>query len=132
MDLGPDKGVWQRVIAGSFTQKDQAKTLLHRIKFKSLYCKPMNVETSNQFSVHLASYGTFDTAAKELEKLAKEAGDLLGDQLSIRRVDLGKKGIWYRLLGGRFDDREGAASLEEALKAKGLYARTMDFSFQKE
>jgi len=133
VDLGPDKGVWQRVIAGSFTNKSQARELIAKIKQKAPYCKPMEVESKEQFAVHMASYRTSKRAVAGLQKLENEFGSLLGDQFSIRRVDLGKKkGVWYRVLAGRFNDKNRTKPLQAGLRANKQYARAMDFSFMEE
>ncbi|MDD9303195.1 MAG: SPOR domain-containing protein [Desulfobacter sp.] len=52
----------------------------------------------------------------------------LDDRLSIRRSDLGDKGIWYRVIMGQFDDLSDAKNMASALEQKGLYARPMDFA----
>ncbi len=129
VNLGPKKGVWHRVIVGSFTNESQARVLGSRIKYKRPYCTPVKIERTDQFSIHMASYRSLDKASKGVEKLMKEVGPLLGEHLSIRQVDLGEKGSWYRVLAGRFDDKSAANALEDSLKANGLYAQSMDFSF---
>ncbi|MFD1486913.1 SPOR domain-containing protein, partial [Ancylobacter vacuolatus] len=46
--------------------------------------------------------------------------DLLRNQpFSVKRADLGDKGIYYRAQVGNFSAREGAVSLCEALRAQG-------------
>lgn len=42
VDLGPDLGVYHRVLAGPFADKDEAKRTCKRIKAKGGYCDPMH------------------------------------------------------------------------------------------
>jgi cell division septation protein DedD len=44
---------------------------------------------------------------------------LLGDkELTVQEVDLGERGIFYRVQAGSFPDRAGASALCRALKAR--------------
>ncbi len=124
VDLGPDKGKWERVIAGRFTDKAQAQALAEKIKMAAPYCKAVEIEKTNEFGIHLASYKTVENASRELKQLQKQFGTLIRDEdFSIRRVDLGdKKGVWYRIFAGRFKDKNAALDLKQALKGKHPYA----------
>lgn len=124
VDLGPDKGKWERVIAGRFTDKAQARALAEKIKMAAPYGKAVEIEKTNDFGIHLASYKTVENASRELKQLQKQFSALVRDEdFSIRRVDLGdKKGVWYRILAGRFKDKNSALALKQALKGKHPYA----------
>ena len=130
VDLGPDKGKWERVIAGRFTDKSEALALARKIKMASPYCKAVEIEKDNEFGIHLASYKTAEKASRELKQLQKQFGALIRDEeFSIRRVDLGdKKGVWYRIFAGRFKDKKSALGLTQALKEKNQYADILRFS----
>lgn len=127
VDLGPEKGVWKRVIAGSFSNDTEALALAEKIKLVSPYTKVMAIEKESEFGVHLSSYREHDKAARGLALLQKKIGPMLGDEsVYIRRVDLGpQKGVWYRVMAGRFEDREAAAPLSRALDEAGQYANVM-------
>jgi len=126
VDLGPEKGVWHRVIAGEFIDASQARALAGKLKGKPVYALPMDIEKPGQFTVHTASYRTSDAATNGLKYLTDRLG-IPQDNLSVRKTDLGEKGIWYRILLGRFETRQGAQILAASLKEKGFYAKTMDF-----
>jgi len=130
VDLGPDKGKWERVIAGRFTDKSEARALARKIKMASPYCKAVEIEKDNEFGIHLASYKTAEKASRELKQLQNQFSRLIRDEeFSIRRVDLGdKKGVWYRIFAGRFKDKKSALALTQALKEKHQYAEVIRFS----
>ncbi|MCG8551339.1 MAG: SPOR domain-containing protein [Desulfobacterales bacterium] len=125
VDLGPDKGVWQRVVAGRFQSNDEAQALAKKIKMQKPYTRMVPIEKKNDISIHLASFRQPERAEKALGEVNKKFGNLLGDEARyIRRVDLGpQKGIWYRVMVGRFEDRQAAGGLQNALAQKQQYAR---------
>ncbi len=126
-DLGPGKGIWHRVIAGKFATPAQAETLATQIKSRVPYCQPRPIEKGSQFGVHTASYRTVYDAVQGLKNISTPLGTF-DERLSIRRSDLGKKGIWYRVIMGQFDDQSDARNLAASLSQKGFYAEPMDFS----
>ncbi|NPA94426.1 MAG: SPOR domain-containing protein, partial [Thermodesulfobacteria bacterium] len=63
-------------------------------------------ETTRPFALQIASYRTMAQAKKEASRWKKK-----GYYVRIRRADLGRKGIWYRVYLGRYK------SLEEAKRA---------------
>lgn len=127
VDLGSEKGVWKRVVAGRFQSNDEALSLARKIKLQKPYTRMLPIEKKNDIGIHLASFRQPDRAEKALGDLNKKFGNLLGDEARyIRRVDLGpQKGIWYRVMVGRFEDRQAAGALQGALAQKQQYARAL-------
>lgn len=122
-DLGPEKGVYQRVVAGQFDDPSEAKALARKIKLKEPYCLPMPIQKKSEQEVHLASFKTASRAAAGLKILQYRLRDILKERpLFIRRVDLGDKGVFYRILAGRFDDLEEAKALRDRIREKNHYA----------
>nr|NJM02980.1 SPOR domain-containing protein [Desulfobacula sp.] len=80
VDLGPDKGQWERVIAGRFTDKAQARALAEKIKMAAPYGKAVEIEKTNEFGIHLASYKTVENASRELKQLRKQLEPLIRDE----------------------------------------------------
>ena len=130
VDLGPDKGKWERVIAGRFKDKSDAQTLARKIKMASPYCKAVEIEKENEFGLHLASYKTAEKASMGLRQIQKQFSTLIKEEdFSIRKVDLGnKKGVWFRIFAGRFKDKNSALALKSALNEKKQYADILRFS----
>ncbi|MHA1151381.1 MAG: SPOR domain-containing protein [Alphaproteobacteria bacterium] len=72
------------------------------------------------FVVQLAALKAKDSARPAWARLQKAHPALLGDRdLAIQRVDLGDRGIFYRVQAGFFVERTGARDLCNALKARG-------------
>ncbi len=69
--------------------------------------------TSHPYSVYLGSYGSLERAEKAIMKY-KEDGL---SSLYWQEVDLGEKGVWYRIFTGHFENREEG---EEFVKEKRL------------
>jgi cell division septation protein DedD len=127
IDLGPEKGVWQRVVAGRFSSDNDALSLAKKIKMRKPYTRMIPIEKKDDIGIHLASFRQPDRAQKALMELNKKYSNLLGDEARyIRRVDLGpQKGIWYRVMVGRFEDRQAADALQNELTQNQQYARPM-------
>lgn len=72
-----------------------------------------------KYLVQLGAFGKKNTAEKLWRKLRQDNMSLLGDLgPDIMMVDLGKKGVLYRLRGGRIADKMAAANICKGLKAK--------------
>jgi len=67
------------------------------------------------FSIHFTSYR--DRAAAERDLKRVEA--LAGREGYVAEVDLGEKGIWFRVMVGEFPSAEEAKGVRAALAAKG-------------
>lgn len=128
VDLGPEKGIWYRVIAGSFESRKAADMLCEQIKPTQSWCKGYPVENRFRFGIHMASFRTNDRASKGIQVLTKQYRQLLGEsEFIVRRVDLGpEKGIWYRVIVGSFDTRQDAERLAMKLKQTEPYCRTCE------
>ncbi len=61
--------------------------------------------------VHLVSFRDENGAAGEWDRLQKQHAALGSLELSVKRVDLGDKGIWFRVFAGRFESRQDASRL---------------------
>ena len=80
------------------------------------------------FGVHLASYRKIDEAQEGWRKLQRENPDELGLlEPRIEKVDLPKKGLFLRLIGGGFSNKSRAAALCGSLKEKGLFCSVSGF-----
>jgi hypothetical protein len=79
------------------------------------------IPTGAGFSVQLASSPSPAAAASLRDRLAGSLrGQLDGIDLYVQRADLGAdKGVWYRVLAGKFERRAAAADLCARLKSAG-------------
>jgi hypothetical protein len=126
VDLGSKRGIWHRVVAGNFASGDQASEFKSRIQGQAAsraYAAPMGLEPRGQYSVHAASFRSQDKAVKGAALLIRDIGPLA--DISIKKMDLGKKGIWYRVMLGRFSRKQDALPLETRLRENGQYAKLM-------
>ncbi len=74
---------------------------------------------SGAYVVQLAALRARDSARPAWARLQKAHPMFLGDkELTIQEVDLGERGIFYRVQAGFFPDRAGASALCQALKAR--------------
>lgn len=147
VDLG-DKGTWFRVVAGSFANREEAKDLGIRLKGKGEYTRvlvssdaapertgtaPVTSQAAapvddgkEKFGVHLSSFRTRAEANRSILELKEKHGDLLGAALfSIRKVELGSKGTWFRVMAGSFEEKGEAERLGGKLKLRNQYASVM-------
>jgi cell division septation protein DedD len=75
---------------------------------------------TGDYVVQLAALKAQASARPAWTRLQKAHPELLNDRdLAIQRVDLGDRGIFYRIQAGFFADRAGALALCSALKARG-------------
>lgn len=85
---------------------------------------PVSSEVSSDvkignFLVQLGAFGKKNTAIQLWQKLQRDNGTLLaGLSSDIMMIDLGKKGVLYRLRGGMVADRASADKICAGLKAK--------------
>ncbi|MGE4218115.1 MAG: SPOR domain-containing protein [Alphaproteobacteria bacterium] len=74
--------------------------------------------------VHLASYRNPSNAERGWRQLVKSNGDVLGDlQPAIHRVDLGERGVFYRLQATPIANRQTAETLCRQLRGRGTYCQ---------
>ncbi len=77
-------------------------------------------------SLHLSSNKTKDSAMREWAQLKTAFPKQLGElKPEIARTDLGKKGIFFRVLAGPFKDKPAAAQVCSELKKKQQYCAVM-------
>lgn len=82
--------------------------------------------TAQSFTVQLASFTSLEAAKTGKELLAKRlAGSITADNLSIFRVNLGTKGIWYRICYGQFTQRSEVERLTGQVRRRHNAAITM-------
>lgn len=82
--------------------------------------------TVPSLTVQLASFTSLEAAKAGKELLAKRlAGTIATENLSIVRVNLGEKGIWYRVSCGQFAQRSEAERLASQVRRKHNAAITM-------
>ncbi len=82
----------------------------------------------DRFLLHLASHRTQAKAALEWELLTRKFAALLGDlQPIIRSVDLGDRGVFYRVQAGPIGSRASARALCRQFKARDQYCRVFRY-----
>lgn len=74
---------------------------------------------TGNFKVQLVSVKAEDQTKSEWARLQKSYPQLAPLKMSVTRVDLGDKGIWYRIYAGPLSDAGAAGELCSSLKAKG-------------
>ena len=80
----------------------------------------------SSMALHLSSNKTEAAAKQEWGQLKSAFPQLLGGlSLDIERTDLGKKGVFYRVLAGSFADKPAAAQICSQLKKKQQYCAVM-------
>jgi len=87
---------------------------------------PMMAATTEAARVHLASYKVKAHADRSWRRLLKANGKLLsGLKPSIEQVDLGAKGVFYRVYAGPLKDLKAARDLCVDLKRRRTYCRSV-------
>ena len=81
---------------------------------------PPAAPVANGYRAQVASAKGQADANRKVAQLRKAHADLFGPlPLRVRRVDLGAKGIWYRVQAGAFAEMGQATALCEELKRRG-------------
>ncbi|MBN9527310.1 MAG: SPOR domain-containing protein [Alphaproteobacteria bacterium] len=73
-----------------------------------------------KFAVHLASYKHEAEATKGWSQLQAKYPALKPMEARLARVDLGPKGVYYRLKAGPLSDQKAAETLCRQLKGAGV------------
>ena len=68
------------------------------------------------FGVHISSFRRRTTAEADARRL----GAQLALPARVLEVDLGAKGVWYRVVVGELESAAEASALREELKTKGI------------
>lgn len=77
--------------------------------------------TAGAFVVQVGAFKADSEAAAKWQELKRKNADVLGSlKPDILRVDLGSKGIWYRLRVGPFETKANAVAKCEVLKSRGV------------
>jgi cell division protein FtsN len=77
--------------------------------------------TAGAFVVQIGAFKDDGEAAGQWQTFKKKNADLTGAlKPDIKRVDLGAKGIWYRLRVGPFETKQNAVAFCEVLKTRGV------------
>ena len=71
--------------------------------------------TADNFYVHVSSFMVQSNALAETKRF-----NLEGYQAVIRQVDLGEKGVWYRVLVGPYAGKDDASRVASVIKTDGL------------
>jgi cell division protein FtsN len=140
VDLG-NKGVWYRVFAGRYRNRDEAEALIKEkrladakvkkrehamptsafsTKDKSTRKKGLKEEErllkttalSYSYSIYLGSYRSIESVEKAISPYRQK-----GLSPYWVKVDLGDKGVWYRVFMGHFENKENA---EQFIKKQQL------------
>lgn len=91
-----------------------------------LPAKQHKAAKAGQLALHLSSNKTKKAAIQEWAQLKSAFPDQLKNlQLEVTRADLGKKGVFYRVMAGPFPDKPAAARTCAALKKKEQYCAVM-------
>jgi hypothetical protein len=70
------------------------------------------------YRVRLVSVRAQDQTGQEWARLQRAYPQLAALQMSVTRVDLGEKGIWFRIHAGPLGDAHAASQLCDAITAK--------------
>lgn len=85
---------------------------------------PAPVPTAGGFGLHLASYKSESNVDPGWAQLARQLPGLIDGMSPImKRVDLGSKGIFYRLHAGPVATRAAADDLCRQIKQRGVYCK---------
>jgi cell division septation protein DedD len=81
---------------------------------------PPGAPVANGYRAQVATAKREADANRKVAQLRKDYADLFGPlPLRVRRVDLGAKGVWYRVQAGAFAEMGQATQLCEELKRRG-------------
>lgn len=84
-----------------------------------------------QPSIHLASYRSTKQAERGWSQLRRAHQNILGDlNFTVKEINLGSKGIYFRLIAGPFPDKGQAADACRKLKSRRQFCEPtfVDFS----
>lgn len=88
--------------------------------------KPEPGKAADSLAIHLSSLRSIASAKREWDQLQKAHPRLLGSlAMTVERTDLGKRGVFYRVLAGPLPDRSAASGICAQLKAKKQYCKPM-------
>lgn len=111
-------------IAAEKAAKEQAAALTSQIEAEDPGAADAAAQTaaatSGAFVVQIGAFKEDAEAAGQWQAFKKRNADLTGAlKPDIKRVDLGGKGIWYRLRVGPFETKQNAVAFCEVLRTRG-------------
>jgi len=116
------KSVSQHSATASKTMPDQVKHTLVKPEPTSVAAIISGAQTADPYRVQLASFQTNSDAVAMQQKLSRA-----GFASQVRKVDLGAKGLWFRLYAGPFASKSAANAarqqIEQQVKLKGFLVR---------
>lgn len=87
---------------------------------------PRTRETKKSYTIYIESYPKEELALRAARKLNRS-----GYEIYVARVNVPGKGIWYRVLLGRFKDKEASRKVMKELKKKGDLKKFSDAVIEK-
>ena len=81
--------------------------------------EPEAAHTGGSVALQIGAYKSEDEASAAWKSFARKHAMASAYQSEIRKVDLGDKGVWYRLRLGTFADKTAAVAFCDKLKADG-------------
>ncbi len=105
----------------AITEKPAANIVIKEPQSKEVTKPPVQTIVSSDYVVQVASLRSNKEAIGLWETLSDKMGGVISNAhfADIKRVDLGNKGIYYRLRVSGLANKEAAKSLCEQLKSKG-------------
>lgn len=92
---------------------------LHEDIYPSFSEVKEGVGTNGLYSIHIASSKDKESALRELDRLKK-----FGHEVFLTPVDIPGKGIWYRMMLGRFKTKAAAMAVAENLRNSNEFGFT--------
>ncbi|MEQ8664639.1 MAG: SHOCT domain-containing protein [Rhodospirillales bacterium] len=91
----------------------------------SMAIQPKAITQGPRPGVHLASYRSAEQAERGWSQLRRAHGEILGNlDHTVSRVDLGSKGVFYRLVAGPFASPSEATGVCTKLKSRRQFCET--------
>ncbi|WP_282609190.1 SPOR domain-containing protein [Pelagibius sp. Alg239-R121] len=110
--------------AGKAPHKPSAKNPESATQHKE--AKQHSSDHKPAMAVHLSSNKSKEAAMQEWSQLKSAfPKQLSGLELDVERADLGKKGVFFRVLAGPFEDKSAARQICSQLKKKQQYCAVM-------
>ncbi|HXL99161.1 MAG TPA: SPOR domain-containing protein [Rhizomicrobium sp.] len=80
---------------------------------------PATAESSGAYVLQIGAYKSEDEANAAWKTYEAKHPSVGGSEFDVKKVDLGDKGVWYRLRIGAFASKDAANALCDKLKADG-------------
>ncbi|TWI76875.1 sporulation related protein [Desulfobotulus alkaliphilus] len=120
--LKEDRVLYDAHILKTGDSKATKTTATHKIPHKT----PLKGRTSS-YGVHAGSYKSREKALKGIQWAKAQMPELKDlEGAKIQPVDLGEKGLWYRVILGNFENRTDADRLAAMMAEKTGYGRVLN------